>query len=351
MSFKLIPFKSCDFDDPFFDSLKDDYPGFDSWFKRKSDEGRFTYVWKEDGLIHGFLYIKDEPEVESVGDLPEEPRMKIGTLKVDDSIGGQRIGEGAVGLALWKWAKSDIRQIYVTVFPKHKSLIKTLEGFGFKKVTMKGEEEVYLKDRTDLDTSEPKKYFPFVKKGNSGRIIPIKPVYHDKMFIYSEIKNTNQEVDLMPVSNGISKIYLAYTGFKLDYRIHDLAFIYRISEDESNKRYKSVISSYCVITAIKTIKSNGLAMISKESFKNLVGNKTIYTDEELDDAYSQKNLHMIGLVYCGYFGSGNNVNYDTLQRIGIWKKDVHPYQIKLSSEEIEAIFKEGRINVQDVVID
>lgn len=350
MSFKLIPFKSCDLGDQFFDSLKDDYPGFDEWFKRKSEEGKFAYVWKEEGQIHGFLYIKDEPEIESVGDLPAKPRMKIGTLKVDDSIGGQRIGEGAVGLALWKWAKTDLRQIYVTVFPKHDSLIKTLEGFGFRKVTMKGGEEVYLKDRGDLDISDAKKYFPFIRKGGVGRIIPINHDFHDRMFPYSEFKNTDQSVDLMPVSNGVTKNYLAYTGMKLDYRIHDLVFIYRISEDESNKRYKSAISSYCVVSAFKTVKSGGVANLDKEAFLHLVGNKTVYTDEELNELYDKPDLHMISLMYCGYFGSGNNVNLDTLRKIGAWKKDTHPYQMKLTSEDIEAVFKEGGINVQDVVI-
>ena len=351
MSFKLIPFKSCDVNDLFFDSLKQDYPGFDSWFMRKSDEGKFAYVWKDEGNIHGFLYIKDEPENECVGSLPVEPRMKIGTLKVDDSIGGQRIGEGAVGLALWKWAKTDLKQIYVTIFPKHKGLIKTMEGFGFKKMTMKGEEEVYVKDRTALDTSEPKLYFPFIKKGCVGRIIPIRHDYHDRMFPYSEIKNTDQNVDLMPVSNGITKIYLAYAEEKMDYKIHDLAFIYRISEDQFNKRYKSAISSYCVISAFKTIKSRGVAKMTKEAFLSLVGNKTVYTKDELNEAYDKDNLHMIELMYCGYFGSGNNVNYDTLEKSGVWKKNVYPYRLKLSCEKIESVFREGGVIVQDVIID
>ena len=34
-----MPFKNISLDDPFFESLKDDYPGFDVWFKKKSLNG------------------------------------------------------------------------------------------------------------------------------------------------------------------------------------------------------------------------------------------------------------------------------------------------------------------------
>ena len=40
----------------------------------------------------------------------------------------------ALGLALWEWQRSKLDEIYVTVFPKHKSLIKLLTRFGFNLV-------------------------------------------------------------------------------------------------------------------------------------------------------------------------------------------------------------------------
>ena len=42
--------------DPFFDSLRDDYPGFDKWFKKKSEER--AYITYNDGRVLSFLYLK-----------------------------------------------------------------------------------------------------------------------------------------------------------------------------------------------------------------------------------------------------------------------------------------------------
>ena len=35
-------FSEVDLNDPFFQSLRDDYPGFDDWFKRKSEQDAFV---------------------------------------------------------------------------------------------------------------------------------------------------------------------------------------------------------------------------------------------------------------------------------------------------------------------
>ena len=47
-------FSSINIDDPFFDSLKEDYLGFEDWFKRKAD--KYAYVlYGEDNLLQGFF--------------------------------------------------------------------------------------------------------------------------------------------------------------------------------------------------------------------------------------------------------------------------------------------------------
>lgn len=62
--------------------------------------------------IGAFVYLKDEEEpIELVGEtLPALPRLKIGTLKVADRAQGERLGEGAIGLALWRWRTAGIRR-------------------------------------------------------------------------------------------------------------------------------------------------------------------------------------------------------------------------------------------------
>lgn len=153
MPFSVRKFSECRLDDQFFDSLKEDYKGFENWFEKKSKGGETAYVHNdEDGRVQAFLYIKDL-ESEAVGDLIAESRMKIGTLKINRAFGGRRLGEGAIGIALWKWQRSDLDRIYVTVFPKHDDLINILETYGFDKCGKKGEEFVFMKDKKGSNTT------------------------------------------------------------------------------------------------------------------------------------------------------------------------------------------------------
>lgn len=76
-----MPFKNISLDDPFFESLKDDYPGFDVWFKKKSLNGDKALVLLEEERIHAFLALKDEnEEIVLTGNiLPAIARLKIST--------------------------------------------------------------------------------------------------------------------------------------------------------------------------------------------------------------------------------------------------------------------------------
>ena len=128
-----MPFKNISLDDPFFESLKDDYPGFDVWFKKKSLNGDKALVLLEKERIHAFLALKDEnEEIVLTGNiLPAIARLKISTLKIDEKVGGQRLGEGLIGVALWHWQKVGAEEIYVTIFEKQEKLIGLLKRFGF----------------------------------------------------------------------------------------------------------------------------------------------------------------------------------------------------------------------------
>lgn len=117
-------FNDVNLNDPFFDSLKEDYKGFDHWFSKKSSAQERALVFENDG-IKAFIYLKREnidgdfsPLTTNRVSLPMAPRLKIGTLKLDESIQGQRIGEGAIGVSLWYWQITGFDEIYVTVFFK-----------------------------------------------------------------------------------------------------------------------------------------------------------------------------------------------------------------------------------------
>lgn len=158
-----------------------------------------------------FVALKSESEEIKLQDatLPEKQRIKVSTLKISERHRGERYGEGAIGLMLWKWQSSGCDEIYVTVFEKQSTLITQLERFGFCKIgyNLNGE-CVYLKSKKNLDFSGPYKSFPFIKSNfKYGGYLIIEDSYHDTMFAYSELANNKLDLQTQignSVSNGLA---------------------------------------------------------------------------------------------------------------------------------------------------
>jgi len=108
---------NIDIDDPIFDSLKSDYPGFESWIKRKAREGRKCLVhYREKDKIGAILMLKIEEEAFGIDPpLPSKRRVKICTLKVSST--GNKIGELFLKCAIDMAILNNIDEIYLTIFP------------------------------------------------------------------------------------------------------------------------------------------------------------------------------------------------------------------------------------------
>lgn len=90
--------------------------------------------------------------------------------------------------------------------------------------------------------------------------------------------------------------------------------------------------------------------MTREEFIKNAGNKTVFTPEELTETFNEnKNVVMIEMVYNGFFGKGNNVNYKTLKDNALF--ETYPYSIDYHKEEFIKILEMGDINVQNVIID
>lgn len=360
--FQLRPFSQINLDDRFFDSLKKDYPGnehstgFVAWFQKKAADGKSALVFEDNDGIGAFICLKEETgkiELEN-GILPAKPRVKISTIKIDDRYSGRRIGEGAIGLTLWKWQQMGVNEIYVTVFDKHEGLIVLFEKFGFENVgkNLNGE-CVYIRSRRNLDYSDPFKSFPFINPAfeKAGYLI-IEDSYHDTMFPYSELKNTLQESVGLSVENGLSKIYVGKAP-SVPYEIGEPVLIYRKFNGVGQKKYKSCLTSFCIITKIIKAKSNGRITISFDELIRRIGNKSVFDVAQLRSQYmTNPNLNIIEMLYYGYFGEGHNVNLDWLQRNKCWVTDnSYPTSYILSRKQFEQILQEASVDVENVIID
>ena len=356
-------FSEINLDDPFFDSLKADYPGtanstgFITWFRKKASSGKTALVFEDELGIGAFINLKpDEAEEIQLADgrvLPKVVRLKITTIKIDERYRNQRIGEGAIGLTLWQWRDLGTNEIYVTVFDKHHTLIFLLEKYGFNCVgkNINGE-KVYIKDRRNLDFSDPCKAFPFIgKQVQYAGCLAIDMEYHDTMFAFSDLANTLQERIDVSVANGLKKVYIG-KPYSLAFRVGEPVLIYRkYTGTVGSPGYKSVITTYCVATRIEKIKSNGYARYSFDEFLGMIGNKSVYNENELRTKYDTwSSLTLIELLYCGYFGAGNNVNWKWLKDNGCWP-GTHPMNFRYTREQFEKILREGNIDVDNVIID
>lgn len=261
------------------------------------------------------------------------------------------MGEGALGVALWKWQEQRVEEIYVTVFEKHEELINLFRRFGFLRLGKNHRGEyVYLKSRKNIDYTDPYKSFPFITPSfPKAGLIPIMESFHDRLFPYSELKGNNEEIEEETAGNGITKVYVGTPYSMMHYVVGEPVVMYRIYEGEG-KQYKSVVTSFCTITKIEIIKNNNKLNMALDDFIKSAGNKTVFTSGELSDIFnSGKNVVMIEMVYNGFFGKGHNINYKTLKENALF--DTYPYSIDYSKKEFIKILEMGDVNVQNVIID
>ncbi len=322
--FSLKKFADINLDDKFFDTLKADYPGtenstgFIDWFEKKAKDGASALVFEDEIGVGAFVVLKNEDEKIELKDtvLPKMQRLKISTFRISERYRRQRIGEGAIGLLLWKWLQLKCDEVYVTVFDKHTTLISQFERFGFQKcgVNLNGE-NVLIKSRKKIDFSDPYKAFPFIKDGfdYAGYII-IDDYYHDTMFAYSELANTAslQSEISSNVSNGLSKIYVGEAP-KINHKAGEPVLVYRRYTQGARKRYRSCITSYCVVTDVIQAKTNNQYLMSFDDLKQRIGNKSVFNESELQKQYHEyRNVTVVEMLYYGYFGAIRKVRRQKL---------------------------------------
>lgn len=361
--FLLKKFEDINLADEFFDTLKTDYPGtnnstgFVDWFAKKAKSDATALIFEDEIGLGAFIVLKVEDEEIKLQDttLPRIERLKISTFRISERYRRQRIGEGAIGLILWKWVQLKCTEIYVTVFDKHTTLISQFEKFGFQRcgVNLNGE-NVLIKSRNRIDFGDPYKAFPFIKDDfNYAGYIIIDDYYHDTMFAYSELAKTESlHVKIgSSVSNGLSKIYVGQAA-KLNYKIGEPVLVYRRYTQGNGKRYRSCITSYCVVTNIIRAKHNNRYMMGFDEVKKHIGNKSVFDEDELKKQYYEyKNMIVVEMLYYGYFGAGNNVNMDWLDKQGCWAgQGQYPTEIHLTTNQFKKVLTEGKVNVSNVII-
>lgn len=281
-------FGEINLQDSFFDSFREDYPGFDRWFNKKSDE--IAYVCYVDERIAAFLYVKVEGTDENYSDIqppfPKKKRLKIGTFKVIHN--GFKLGERFLKIIFDNARQYKVEEIYVTIYNKREEqerLIDLLQQWGFDEYGMKtsvsGEEKVFVRDfEKKFDAANPKRTFPYLSPTSDVYIVPIYPKYHTELFPDS-ILNTESPLDFVenaPHRNALSKVYIS-RSYERDLKQGDIIVFYR-----TGGYYEGVAST---IGIVESVQDN---IGSEEEFFRICKKRTVLTDEELREFwYYNKN--------------------------------------------------------------
>lgn len=346
-------FADIDVNDVFFDSLREDYDGFDQWFLKKSKNDEKAMILTDEIGVHAFLYLKleNEPIKTVSGTIPAKNRIKIGTLKLDETIGRQRLGEGIIGVALWKWQESKAEEVYVTVFEKQEKLVGLFNKFGFECFGKKGNGELILgKSRRSINYTTAYTAFPFISPTTKkAGMIPINDYFHDRLFPYSESIYTPFEVEEVTAGNGITKVYVGSPYTVTHYSEGDIVGIYRKYTGEGPKGNRSAITSFCTITKVTVVKRNSCVLIPLDQYLFEAGNKTVFSENELRDIYNNSNVVMIEMTYNGFFSKGHNVTYWDLKNRGLFED--YPYKITYTMDQMKQILELGGKDVKNIIVD
>lgn len=292
-------FSEIDINDCFFQSLKDDYPGFEQWFLKKALKGEKAFVlYNDSNTLDGFLYLKIEKEIvtDVIPNILADNILKVGTFKINAH--GTKLGEQFIKIILDYAVASSVNLCYVTIFPKHNSLIKLVEKFGFEFYGTKGlssnKENVYVKDLYSL-TGNILNDFPLVDSRNKNKyILSIFPRYHTIMFPNSILTTENKDI-IKDVSytNSIHKIYVCNMYNVENLKYGDIVVVYRTAENNKSAEYNSVATSICVVEEVRQQNE----FVNFEDFYNYAKQYTVFDKNELFEYYKYGKLKAIKMTY------------------------------------------------------
>ena len=334
-----------------FESLRADYPGFDTWFDKCRKEHRECWVLELDGDIAGLIIRKNETHALACTEGLGPKILKICTFKVRDEFLGEKYGELLLKQVLWFAQHNQYDLAYITAFPKQAFLIDLLLAYGFKHTKTLANEELML-EKTFVNGPLPavsadvfgsdRGHYPRFFDGPGVRkfCVPIQPDYHRRLF--PEIAFV-AELPLFPSStfspmlahgsartpgNTIRKVYLCRAKITR-LRPGDLVFFY-MSKDEAYAASQS-------ITTVGVVEQVANVTSAEELIKQ-TAKRSVFSAKDLSGMApsSVSPVKMIDFLLVGH--SQPSVPLATLVAAGIFHGRP-PQSIAELSEERYAVLK------------
>ena len=341
LNVQKLKFGKIDLNDTFFDSLKEDYVGFDKWFIKKYDEEAYITINSNNGMLLSFLYLKVEDENENYSNinplfLPKR-RLKIGTFKVISN--GFRLGERFVKIIFDNALKNHVQEIYVTIYdkrPEQRRLIDLLEQWGFVLWGTKGEGElVYVRNFSPkFDIENLKACFPYISKGKNAYIVPIYPEYHTELLPDSILNTESPEefIEDFPHRNCINKVYVS-RAMEPYPSVGDILVFYR-----TGGYYKSVVTTIGEVLEVKT------DFQDENDFILYCRKKSVYPEQALREMwrYSARKPFVVNFLYTYSFPHRINMKELIDLKVLTGVNDAPRGFKPITKEQFEIILKDTR---------
>lgn len=285
-------FREINLNDPFFDTLKADYPEFPAWFIKHAEREAYVF-YDENNRIQGFLHLKvEENLVDDVRPIILSTKiLKVATFKVNAH--GTKLGERFIKIITDRAIEENADVCYVTIFPKHESLISLVNRFGFEYHGKKNEENVYVKNMKRLSGDIEKDYPLVCTKGYKKYLLGIYPKYHSVMFPDSILKTENRNL-LADIShtNSIHKVYVCSMKVEI-LKKGDIIVLYRTTEEGKKAEYSAMVTSICVVEEVKRQDE----FSSFENFYWYASRYSVFDKEDLQRWYKQGKCQAIKMTY------------------------------------------------------
>lgn len=295
-------------DDDIFDSLREDYPDFDGWWRKCVQQHRLCWAVHDDGIA-GIIVRKDESSGDTDATLKAPKILKLCTFKVRPEKRGVKLGELLLKKVFWFAQINRYDLVYVTTFETQVTLIYLLEYFGFVHTATKPSgERIYEKtfssqllssvaDISDFETDRLN-YPRFVTRPHvRGFGVPIREIYHDILF--PDLKDDTQADIFESIGlggprtpgNTIRKVYLCRAQSKLG-APGSLLFFYK---------GKSVSPPSQCMTAVGVFEQFSIAQSTADLMKQ-AGGRSVYSEAQIQGfgATPLRPVKVINFLLHGY---------------------------------------------------
>ncbi len=335
-------FTDINLGDEFFDSLREDYPGFDEWFNKKAKNNESAFIL-EDGDINGFLYLKEENDEDTTitPTLLKKRRLKVGTFKINAH--GTKLGERFIKIIIDQMFRNNYEEAYVTIFNRHESLISLLERYGFEyygtKSSKAGVENVYVKSSKKVLGDILLDYPKIHVKNNKKFMLSIFPEFHTRMFPNSKLRTErNHVIEDAPFTNSIEKVYLSGANLSV-YGKGDIIVVYRTADKGKSAEYSSVATSVCVVEEVRHISE----FRDYDEFYNYCYKHSVFNDEELRYFWTTRRYKYLVKMLYNIALNKRPIRQELIEEVGL-DRNARWVAVPLNDEEFAKILELGDID-------